>query len=203
MFEPKNFDSKKKLEGISERTMTEHIKLYEGYVKKTNEIMEKLKSVDKGAANATYSELRALKVELSFAYDAMVNHEIYFGHLGGDGKEPQGKFAEDIEKNFGSFQNFKADMKATGLAARGWVWLAYNWDTKTLFNYLGDSHNTYLIWNSSILVCLDVFEHAYWADFGTARASYIDAFFNNMDWKLIEKKYESMEDMSSKMPQRP
>lgn len=190
MFEAKKFDSIRALDGLSEKTMTEHYKLYEGYVKKANEIMDKLKTVDKQTANQTYSDLRELKLELSFALGGIKNHEIYFGHLGGKGGEPSGKLAETIERDFGSFNDFMTDMKQTGIAARGWVWLAFDWDTKRLFNYLGDSQNTYPIWDCTPLVALDTYEHAYWMDYGSGRAAYIDAFFKNLDWSPVEEKFE-------------
>jgi superoxide dismutase, Fe-Mn family len=189
MFEAKKFDSIRALDGISEKTMTEHYKLYEGYVKKANEIMEKLKSVDIQTANQTYSDLRELKLELSFALGGVKNHEIYFGHLGGQDGKPTGKLAEMIERDFGSLANFQADMKQTGIAARGWVWLAFDWDTQKLFNYLGDSQNTFPIWNATPLVALDTYEHAYWMDYGTGRAAYIDAFFKNLNWGAVEEKF--------------
>lgn len=189
MFEAKKFDSIRELDGISEKTMTEHYKLYEGYVKKANEIMEKLRSVDKQTANQTYSELRELKLELSFALGGVNNHEIYFGHLGGKGGQPGGKLAEVIERDFGSFKDFMTDMKQTGIAARGWVWLAFDWNTKKLFNYLGDAQNAYPIWDATPLVALDTYEHAYWMDYGTGRAAYIDAFFRNLNWTLVEEKF--------------
>ena len=190
MYEAKKFDSIKALDGISEKTMTEHYKLYEGYVKKANEILEKLKSVDKTTANQTYSDLRELKLELSFAIGGIKNHEVYFGHLGEQGGEPSGALAEMIVRDFGSFANFKDDMKQTGIAARGWVWLAYDWTTKKLFNYLGDAQNTYPVWDATVLVALDTYEHAYWMDYGTGRAAYIDAFFKNMNWNVVEEKFK-------------
>lgn len=190
MFEEKKFASiEKELKGISAQTMQNHYKLYQGYVKKTNEILEKLTQVDRdpAKANQTYSELRELKVELSFALGGIKNHEIYFGHLGGDGVLQGGKLLSLIERDFGSFEAWRQDMKATGMAARGWVWLAYDHATQKLFNYIGDAQNTYPVWNCTPLVALDVYEHAYWADYGTARADYIDAFFENLDWSAVQK----------------
>jgi superoxide dismutase, Fe-Mn family len=187
MYEAKKFDSIRALDGISEKTMTEHYKLYEGYVKKANEIEEKLKTVDRSTANQIYSDLRELKVEYSFAVGGIKNHEIYFGHLGRTGGEPSGTLAELITRDFGSFDAWKEDMKQTGLAARGWVWLAFDWQTNKLFNYLGDSQNTYPVWHATPLVALDTYEHAYWADYGTGRAAYIDAFFKNLNWQPVEE----------------
>jgi len=192
MYEAKKFNSIKELDGISQKTMEDHYKLYEGYVKKANEIEEKLKTVDKAAANQVYSDLRELKLEYSFAVGGVKNHEVYFGHLGGKGGEPNGVLLEMIKRDFGSFDAWKEDLKQTGLAARGWVWLAYDWNTNKLFNYLGDAQNTFPVWDASVLLALDTYEHAYWADYGTARASYIDAFFKNLDWQVIEEKFKAV-----------
>jgi superoxide dismutase, Fe-Mn family len=174
------------LDGISEKTMRDHWKLYEGYVGKWKEINEKLKNVDLTKANQIYSELRGLKSDLAFAIGGVKNHQIYFSHLGGDGSAPTGWIGEQIDATWGSYDAWKADLKATGIAGRGWAWLAWDWDTKTLFNYLGDTQHTFPVWNATPLVALDVYEHAYWADFGTDRPGYIDAFLRNLDWNAVE-----------------
>jgi superoxide dismutase, Fe-Mn family len=173
------------LDGISRESVEAHYKLYQGYVAKRNEILSKLDGVDLASGNQVYSELRALKVELSFALGGIKNHEIYFEHLGGDGGDPDGPVGALIERDFGSVEEWRADLKATGMAARGWAWTAYDWDEGRLFNYLGDAQNTFPIWNATPLVALDVYEHAYFLDYQTDRASYIDAFFDNVDWATV------------------
>jgi Fe-Mn family superoxide dismutase len=173
------------LEGISRPAVEAHYKLYQGYVAKRNEILGKLADVDLSAANQVYSDVRALKVDLTFAIGGIKNHEIYFEHLGGEGGAPTGMIADLIERDFGSADAWRADLKATGMGGRGWAWTAYDWDEGRLFNYIGDAQNTFPIWNTTPLVALDVYEHAYFLDYQTDRASYIDAFFNNLDWGVI------------------
>ena len=173
------------LDGISRETIEAHYKLYQGYVNKRNEILGKLDGVDLSTANQVYSELRALKVDLTFAIGGIKNHEIYFEHLGGSGGDPAGLFADLVKRDFGSVGEWKADLKATGLAGRGWAWTAYDWDEGRLFNYIGDAQNTFPVWNATALVALDVYEHAYFIDFGTDRAAYIDKFFDNLDYDVI------------------
>jgi len=174
------------LDGISRETVEAHYKLYQGYVNKRNEILAALASVDLSAANQVYSEVRALKVDLSFAIGGIKNHEIYFEHLGGGGGDPTGLIGDLIERDFGSFQDWRTDLKATGMAGRGWAWTAYDWDEGRLFNYIGDAQNTFPVWNATPLVALDVYEHAYFIDYQTDRASYIEAFFANLDWGVVE-----------------
>ena len=173
------------LDGISRQTIEAHYKLYQGYVAKRNEILAKLARVDTSAANQVYSDIRALKVDLTFAIGGVKNHEIYFEHLGGDGGDPEGPIGTLVRRDFGSIDAWRTDLKATGMAGRGWAWTAYDWDERRLFNYVGDAQNTFPIWNASPLVALDVYEHAYFLDFQTDRGAYIDAFFDNLDWTVV------------------
>ena len=174
------------LDGISRASIEAHYKLYQGYVNKRNEILGSLADVDLGSANQVYSELRALKVDLTFAIGGIKNHELYFEHLGGSGGDPKGAFGELVAREFGSVAAWKTDLKATGIAGRGWAWTAWDWDEGRLFNYIGDAQNTFPVWNATPLVALDVYEHAYFLDFGTDRAAYIDAFFNNLDYGVVD-----------------
>jgi superoxide dismutase, Fe-Mn family len=173
------------LDGISRETIEAHYKLYEGYVNKRNEILGKLADVDLSSANQVYSDLRSLKLDLTFAIGGIKNHEVYFEHLGGTGGDPPGLFGGLVKRDFGSAADWKTDLKATGLAGRGWAWTAYDWDEGRLFNYIGDAQNTFPVWNAVPLVALDVYEHAYFVDFGTDRASYIDKFFDNLDYDVV------------------
>ncbi len=173
------------LDRISRASVEAHYKLYEGYVGKRNEILGKLADVDLASANQVYSEIRALKVDLSFAIGGIKNHEIYFEHLGGDGGDPTGLIGQLVKRDFGSVEAWRSDLKATGMGGRGWAWTAYDWDEGRLFNYIGDAQNTFPIWNATPLVALDVYEHAYFLDYQTDRAAYIDAFFDNLDWDTV------------------
>jgi Fe-Mn family superoxide dismutase len=165
------------LVGISRLTVLAHYKLYEGYVQKRNAILAQLGEAD--------ADLRALKIDLSFAIGGIKNHELYFGHLGGNGGKPAGPIRRLIERDFGSADAWRADLKASGLGGRGWAWTAYDWDEGRLFNYVGDAQNTFPVWNATPLVALDVYEHAYVLDFGNDREAYIDAFFANLDWGAV------------------
>ena len=173
------------LDGISRVSVEAHFKLYQGYVAKRNELLRKLDAVDLSTANQVYSDLRALKVDLSFAIGGIKNHELYFEHLGGEGGDPDGAIAGLIERDFGSLDLWRADLRATGMAGRGWAWTAYDWDEGRLFNYIGDAQNTFPVWNATPLVALDVYEHAYFLDYQTDRGAYIDAFFQNLDWSVV------------------
>jgi Fe-Mn family superoxide dismutase len=173
------------LEGISRETIEAHYKLYQGYVNKRNEVLGKLAGVDLASANQVYSDIRSLKVDLTFAIGGIKNHEIYFEHLGGSGGDPAGVFGDLVRRDFGSVEAWKADLKATGLAGRGWAWTAYDWDEGRVFNYIGDAQNSFPVWNAAPLVALDVYEHAYFIDFATDRGSYIDTFLDNLDYDVV------------------
>lgn len=173
--------------GISRATHDEHLKLWQGYANKTNEIRKALSEleVDPAKANQIYSSIRALKVDLTFAYEGYINHNVYFETLGGTGGNPTGRVAQLIEQAYGSPQAWSVDFKATGIAARGWVYLALDHATGSVFNYIGDAQNSFPIWNHTLLLAMDVYEHAYFLDFQVARAKYIDAYLQCIDWDAV------------------
>jgi Fe-Mn family superoxide dismutase len=173
------------LSGISRASVEAHYRLYQGYVAKRNEILGLLGDVDRATANQVYSALRSLKLDLTFAIGGIKNHELYFAHLGGDGGDPHGAFRVLVERDFGSVDAWRAVLRASGIAARGWAWTAFVWDDRRLFYYLGDAQNTFPVWNATPLVALDVYEHAYFLDYQTDRPTYIDAFFENLDWDVV------------------
>ncbi|MCB1060515.1 MAG: superoxide dismutase [Calditrichaeota bacterium] len=191
-FSAKDFGPKiLELDGISKKTVEEHLKLYNGYVNKTNEVLEKLAAHDGSGANQVYSEIRGLKVDLSFAIAGMQNHEVYFSHLTPGGSALSGDLKKQIEKDFGSFDKYIADLKASGMAARGWVWLVWWEDGKRLLNWVGDAQNSHLSWNMKPIMAMDVYEHAYFIDYGAARPGYIDAFIKNLCWETVGKHYDA------------
>ena len=183
------------MKGISAKTVEEHLKIYEGYVKKFNEITQKLNNLtdeDYNTANVTYSLIRELKVEWTRALGGMINHEIYFGHLGGEGGKPGSSLGSQIDKDFGSFEKFVKEMKATAMGARGWAWLLWSDDLNKLLVSISDEQNTYMVQNSKLILALDVFEHAYYLDYGSNRKGYVDIFFDNVDWSVVEKRFEAL-----------
>lgn len=183
------------MKGISKKTVEDHLKLYAGYVNKYNEITDRLKSLtddDFTKANQVFSTIRSLKTELSFAWGGVINHEIYFTHLGGNGGTASGTLLQQIEKDFGSFEAYKKDMKASAISARGWVWTLWHPAESRLINHIGDSQNTYGFWGATPLVALDTYEHAYFGDYGVNRGQYVEAFFENMNWEIVDDTFKRL-----------
>src|SRR3712207_1237415 len=108
------------MDGISRASVEAHYKLYQGYVNKRNEILRKLDGVDLASANQIYSEVRALKTELTFAIGGIKNHEIYFEHLGGGRRDPGGPIAGVIERGFGTNCAGPARLRAARVGGGGW-----------------------------------------------------------------------------------
>ncbi len=172
----------------------QHLALYEGYVKKSNQLFEQMETVSRDPAeqSITYSALRELKVEYSFAVGGVKNHEVFFGNqlsAPRSNNVPGKRMKQAIEKHFGSVERWEADLRATGISARGWAWLALDRDTGSLFNYIGDAQNTYPIWNAVPLVALDMYEHAFFKDYGKDRGAYITDFLKRLDWGNVEKRF--------------
>jgi superoxide dismutase, Fe-Mn family len=190
---PLPFD--KELVGISKKTIEiHHDKLYAGYVTKMNEVGAKLAAMRDNAdalaaANQTYSDLRALRSGETFATNGVYLHEYYFDCLGGEGK-PSGALVDAISAKWGSLEKFIAYFTASGMAMRGWVVLCWNTKTERLNIYGCDSHDQGGVWGCIPLIVLDVYEHAYFIDYGSDRKKYIADFWANMNWTAANAAYE-------------
>lgn len=179
-----------KLDGISAESVEAHWALYEGYVKKYNEIMERLDGADRAAANQIFSDYRAYRSAITFAIGGIKNHEVYFQNLGNGGGAPSDSLAGQVERDLGGHDALLTELRAAGMAARGWAWLAWDWDWSRLDLYIGDAQDTFPVWNATPILALDVYEHSYIRDFSTARPKYIDAFIANIDWADVSAKWE-------------
>ena len=181
------------LKGISQKTIEiHHGKLYAGYVNKFNEIREKLMELARSGnfeGNQTYSQLRGLRSGENFAHNGTYLHENYFSILGGDGVL-KGEIIKDLAERYGSFEQFVAWFSASGMAARGWAVLCWNMHEKTFFIYGCDAQDHGGVWGCIPIIALDVYEHSYFIDTGSDRATYIKAFFDNLNWDKIEELYQ-------------
>jgi len=124
-------------------------------------------------------------VNYAFALGGYKNHNVYFDTIGGEGGAPAGDVATLINEAYGSYENWAKDIKTTGIAGRGWAYLAYDRDEQRVFNFIGDAQDTFPQWNTELILALDVYEHAYYLDFQTARAKYIDAWLSVIDWDAV------------------
>lgn len=177
-----------RLQDISTNQLRQHYELYKRYVNATNQIREESASVSRENVNSNYNPYRELKVEETFNWNAVKLHELYFWNLGGTGGPATGRIRTMIDRDFTGFEQWKTDFLAAGNAARGWVVLTYDCDDKTLHNFLQDTHNTGPVWRGIPLLVLDVYEHAYFLDYGINRAKYLDAFFANIDWNEVNRR---------------
>jgi Fe-Mn family superoxide dismutase len=186
----------KDLDGISRETMEDHFKLYEGYAKKANECRKILTEFDYSEVegNQVYSPLRAVSVDYTFALLGFKNHDLYFGHLGGEGGGPTGLFAELVEDEYpGGIEMWQQAVKKAASAARGWVMVGYDLNDGSIFNYIMDTQNLWAVYNMVPVLALDVYEHAYTRDYGATpdgRKQYVEAFFRNVDWDHVNRQLE-------------
>ncbi|MGA2192986.1 MAG: superoxide dismutase [Nitrospirota bacterium] len=188
----REFKLEGKLKGISDRQIQEHRDiLYKGYVDKLNLIEKEISETPKEGANPTYAPIRELKKEECFTTNAVYLHELYFENLGGGGGQPTGKIGEVIKKKWGTNDKWMEDFKAAGLGARGWVVMAWSFNDNELHGYSMDMHDVGAIWNAVPLLVLDCYEHAYMIDYGVKRAPYLDAFFQNINWDVVNRRLET------------
>ncbi len=172
---------------LSGQQIANHYKLYQGYVGKVNEIRETYSGIDNyDTANATYSQIRELKLEEGFALNGVNLHELYFSNIEGDGNLND-KTQQLISNSFGSVESWQSQFLALGLSSRGWVVMALDSDG-ILRNYICDWHSQGGVWGSQPILVLDVYEHAYFTDYGTDRKSYIESFIKHINWGVVESR---------------
>ena len=174
---------------VTNKQFDDHITLYHGYVDKTNEVTQKLATNPEYAtANATASHYRGWKRGETYAINGVILHELYFQNLGNEGGAPGVRMQKIFERYFGGYEKWKEDFIACGKAARGWCILAYEQRTKTCRNILLDNHQDGQIATAFPIVVLDMYEHAYFLDYGTDKAAYINRFIAQLAWDVVEKR---------------
>jgi Fe-Mn family superoxide dismutase len=183
------------LKGISDATLEQHFKLYEGYVAQTNALIARLAELVKNGEVdekrvLEYSELRR---HLAFEQNGMVLHEHYFGNLrkhGDRGPARSSAFREAADASWGSFQKWDADFMAVGkMRGVGWAICCQDPTTGHLCNQWIDLHESGHIAGFAPILVMDVWEHAFILDYPAKdRAKYIEAFFSNVDWRAVESR---------------
>lgn len=170
-------------------------KHHKGYVAALNTIEKGLETADRTGANGNYSEIGELKRRLTWNHSGALLHDIYWDVLGGDGDPSKGPdVLAAIEKEFGSFEKWKEDFKATAFSAKlsGWGLLVFDsLYSERLLNIQVDEHQNGAIWGGIPLISCDVFEHAYYHKDGPGRATYIDNFLENLHWERINDRFTS------------
>ncbi len=188
--EAKDFGHLKgKLKGISDVQLEAHFGLYNGYVKKLNEIEEKLKTQDKGAANYSFGEFSELKRREAVAFNGTYLHELYFENLGPAGG-PSEALKKAAEEAFDSWETLVQDMKSSAASTPGWVVLTKNAKDGKLHTYILYEHHIGLPVHQEIVLALDCWEHAFMIDYGTKKADYLAAFFENVNWDVVNRRFE-------------
>lgn len=180
-----------RLDGLSERLLASHYENnYGGAVRRLNAIERRLQELDWDTAPVF--EINGLKREQLVAANSMILHEAYFESLGGSG-DPSGILAAAIEWNFGSVaawrREFAALAKAQG-GGSGWMLLTWSPRLGGLANVWAADH-THALGDGTVVLALDMYEHAYHLDFGAKAAAYVDAFMRNVAWERVAQRYQA------------
>ena len=185
-----------RLQGISDETLEMHFKLYEGYVKETNKLNERIAEFVIGGKvdQDEFAEYSELNRRLGFEYNGMVLHEYYFDNLksgGGTGDPDRNSaFLRAAEKSFGSYEIWKAEFVGIGkMRGVGWAICYENPANGQLSNHWITLHETGNVAGFNPALVMDVWEHAFILDYKPAdRPKYIEAFFSNIDWNAVDRR---------------
>lgn len=193
------------LKGISDQTLEMHFKLYEGYVKETNNLTTRITDFIKDG-NVDQEEMPAyseLTRRLGFEYNGMVLHEYYFDNLqkgGGTGDPTKtSQFVKAAETTFGSYDIWKADFVGIGkMRGVGWAICNQNPANGRISNHWITLHETGNVAGFNPILVMDVWEHAFLLDYKPAeRPKYIEAFFSNINWSAVEDRLKKITGVQS------
>jgi Fe-Mn family superoxide dismutase len=181
------------LEGISQKNIEEHLKLYKGYVNNTNLIYNKISEL-KTDPDKNAFVLGELERRFGFEFDGMRNHEYYFSHLSGGSKNISevGELFKAIEKEWLTFNNFLTQFKFVAMTRGiGWVMLYYDKHSGSLISHWVDEHHMGQLTGLTPILALDMWEHAYVYDYPTSeKKKYVEAFFSNLNWETCEENFK-------------
>ncbi len=184
-YEAKNYLHLKGIGQISDAAMEMHFKLYEGYVKNTNLILEKF-------ATAEGPEFAELHRRFGWEFNGMRLHELFFDSLTTEvsgANEVAGQVKNKIVEDFGNVENWKKDFLAIAkMRGIGWAMLVQDNKTKKLLNTWVNEHDAGQLADVKIILNVDMFEHAYVKDFGTDRVPYIDSIFAHINWEVVSER---------------
>lgn len=177
------------MEGFSETLLKNHFTLYQGYVTNTNKVIESLEQLLKDGKTGTL-EFAELKRRLGWEFNGMRLHEYYFENLGG--KTPldkNSKLAKKLNEDFGSYEVWEKDFKSTGtMRGIGWIILYQDITNGKLLNFWINEHDVSHPSGCNPILVMDVFEHAFMIDYGLKRVDYIESFFKNINWQVVESR---------------
>ncbi|MBK5242927.1 superoxide dismutase [Clostridium sp.] len=187
---PETFDFKS-VNGISIKQLNDHYKLYLGYVSKLNEIYNThYIPTDYIDSNSIMSRMRSLKLGETYSLNGVKLHDLYFENIVEGNNIPYGPLLNAIINQFSSYDNFISYLTNVGLSMRGWVVLTIDLIDNKLHIIGSDSHDIGAVWLSCPILIMDVYEHAYFMDFGTDRRKYISTFIENINWKVLNHRFQ-------------
>jgi len=192
------------MKGFSDALLKNHFQLYQGYVKNTAVLLEKLNQLVAGNNDRT-PEYAELKRRLGWEFNGVLLHEYYFENLSETALPGQSSsFYQAIKKNFGSFEAWKQDFISTAsMRGIGWVILYFEPRTGKMVNSWINEHDAGHLSGGYPLLVLDVFEHAYMLDYQLDRAKYIQSFFDNLNWQAVEGRFsKAAEGSAGNLPLR-
>ncbi len=179
------------LAGISKKTVDEHLKLYAGYVKNANLVMQKIEAYGKNGDADAYAASE-LQRRFSFEFNGMRNHEYYFKSLEGGAKTltANSQLKKVVEKEWGSFDAWLARFKTIAMTRGiGWAILYYDPIAEKLTNAWIDEQHLGQLNGLPYVFGIDMWEHSFYLDYATDKKKYVEAFLANVNWAVVEQNF--------------
>lgn len=166
--------------------------LYKGYVDNTNKTQDKLNMVRE---TGNFENIKCLEKDLSFYGSGVILHELFFRNMGPVmASNPSIRLMQQINRDFGNYRKFKEQFTESSkvVEASGWNLLVWVPDFNKLEILQCEKHQNLTLWGCIPILVLDMWEHSYFLQYKTRRPEYIDAFWNIVNWNVVNSRFEKV-----------
>jgi superoxide dismutase, Fe-Mn family len=176
----------------AEQIAPHHTAHYGGALKAVTSADARLEETIKSGATVDAAAFGQLKRTINSRGNSVVLHEMYFDGLAPQPPDPATDVRSAIERRFGTLDKWWADFAASGKEAAGWAMLVKHPVNSKLYNVVSDEHAMGLLWMAVPLVVIDVYEHAFYIDYQSRKAEYVDKFRDHIDWNEVNARFQAV-----------
>ncbi len=188
--EAKRFPNLGTLKNIPSSLVKAHEQNYLSSVTRTNELFERIMSINRDASPAAREDLRLALTHVASSLGEVKSYELFLTHLGGTVRKPQDNFLAQIRKDFGSQDEFRSQFMKAAVVTPAWVAVAYDLDLHRLLLMIGDTPERLSVWNLAPVIVVEASPHTIANQFGTDRERYIQSIMDHIDWAVVERNLE-------------
>lgn len=184
------------LKGLSEKQVTAHVGLYEGYVKNINTLSEQIHDLESQDKEKYAYAIMETRRRLGFEFNGMRMHEYYFNQFEGGANDPDtdSAFSKAIAEKYGDCEGFLEHFKTVGMSRGiGWTMLYADPKADTVHTAWVTDHELGQLGGLPVILAMDMWEHAFMVDYlPSEKKQYIESFLANTNWNTVSERFDAL-----------